>query len=493
MSLADLERYRDVIDDWGAFTDAVERPEPTTLRVNRLRTTLAAVREELEREGFRVEEVAGQPFMLRVLDGPRSVSDTWGHWAGHFYIQQASTALAVSLLEPRPGEKVLDMCSAPGGKTTHIAEMMEGQGEVVAGEVNDGRIRALLGNVYRLGIPNVMVVRADGRTLPEEALFHRVLVDVPCSAQGTIRKKGGRLPSRSRRFMKQVTRAQEKLLRRAVQVTAPGGVILYVTCTFGPEENEAVVSRVLADAPVRVEPLEPGVPHAPGVTSFGDVAFDPALEGAVRIYPHHLDSGGLFICRLRKEGVPVEEGLPGPLTGWAPVPESWDDDDAPAAAQAHEPERTVVQRTLDLLHDHYGVDAHVFEGMRWLERGANLWLHGLREWPLESWRTGGHWRMVAMGLRAVDLSGDGPPRPTNDLLQWLDSAITRNRLELDREGWRDLLDGRDVRVPGVERGHLALCLDGHVVGWGFVRDHRLQHHVPRGRSKWLRSVVVPVE
>jgi NOL1/NOP2/fmu family ribosome biogenesis protein len=100
--------------------------------------------------------------------------------------------------------------------------------------------------------------------------------------------------------------------------------------------------------------------------------------------------------------------------------------------------------------------------------------------------------MVAMGLRAVDLSGDGPPRPTNDLLQWLDSAISRNRLELDREGWRDLLDGRDVRVSGVERGHLALCLDGHVVGWGFVRDHRLQHHVPRGRSKWLRNVVVPV-
>jgi NOL1/NOP2/sun family putative RNA methylase len=491
VSLTDLEPYRELIDDWNAFTEAVARPEPTTLRVNRLRTSVDAVREALHAEGFGVEELSGQPGMLRVLDGPRSVSDTWGHWAGHFYIQQASTALAVQLLAPRPGEKILDMCAAPGGKTTHLAEAMEGRGEIVATEVNDGRIRALLGNIYRLGLPNILVVRADGRTLPDEALFHRVLVDVPCSAQGTIRKKGGRVPSRSRRFMKQVTRAQEKLLRRAIDVTAPGGVVLYVTCTFGPEENEAVVSRVLADAPVSVEALDPPVPHAPGVTSFGEVSYDPRLAGAVRIYPHHLDSGGLFICRLRKEGTPVEDALPGPLTGWAPVPEAWDDDDPSAAAPAHRPERSVVRRTLSLLDEHYGVDATHFRGMRWLERGSNLWLHGLREWPLDAWSAGKHWRMVAMGLRAVDTGGDGPPRPTNDLLQWLDGAITRSRLELDRAGWRDLLDGREVRVPDVERGHLALCLDGHVVGWGFVRAHRLQHHVPRGRSKWLRNVVVP--
>lgn len=530
--LSMIEPYRDLIDDWDAFVEAVRRPEPQTLRVNRLRTTVEAVQEELEAEGFELEGLEGQPFMLRVVDGPRSVSDTWGHWAGDFYIQQAATAVAVGLLEPQPGEHILDMCSAPGGKTTHLAEAMDGRGTVIAGEVNDSRIRALLGNLYRLGITNVGVVQADGRTLPTGALFDRVLVDVPCSAQGTIRKKRGKLPPRSKRFMKQVTKSQEHLLRRAIDLTKPGGVILYVTCTFGPEENEAVVSRVLADAPVELEPLDPPVRHARGVTSFDDEAYDPRLKGAVRLYPHHLDSGGLFICRLRKAGGPdtnstadrpdgsalpdasvqpdqsAQPDLPG-LPGWSRVPIVWDPEvdgvgagrsGSAGAGHATQPSTlsaaevdALVAEVRDILRDHYGVDETAFEGMSWLHRGENLWLHGCEEWPFDAWDPGGHWRLVALGLRAIDLRGDGPPRPTNDLLQWLDRAITKNRIDLDAQGWRDLLDGRDVQIDAIERGHVALGFDGHIAGWGFVRDHRLQHHIPRGRAKWLRNVVAESE
>lgn len=486
--LAMIERYRELIDDWQAFTEAVARPEPQTLRVNRLRKTVAEVQSALEAEGFEVEPLDGQPWMLRVVDGPRSVSDTWGHWAGDFYIQQASTAVAVGLLDPQPGERILDMCSAPGGKTTHLAEAMNGQGTVVAGEVNDSRIRALLGNIYRLGIANIGVVQGDGRTLPDGALFDRVLVDVPCSAQGTIRKKRGKLPPRSGRFMKQITRSQEALLRRAIDLTRPGGVILYVTCTFGPEENEAVVSRVLADAPVELERIEPPVRHARGVTEFGDERYDPRLEGAVRLYPHHLDSGGLFICRLVRTGDDAS-ALEAPRAGWTPVPSEFD----PELEGTSTPNRPSVDEIADsalgVLEQHYGVSPETFAGMHWLRRGDNLWLHACDDWPFDTWSSGGHWRLVALGLRAFDLGGDGPPRPTNDLLQWLDTAITRHRLELDPSTWRDLLDGREVRLDDLERGHVALALHGHVAGWGFVRDHRLQHHIPRGRSKWLRNVV----
>lgn len=478
--MTSLEAYRELVDDWDAFTAALERPEPTTLRVNRLRTDVATVGTALEAEGFRVEAVDGQPWFLRVLDGPRNVSDTFGHWAGWFYIQQASTGVAADLLGARPGERILDLCSAPGGKTLHLAETMEGRGTIVAAEVNEGRIRALLGNVYRLGTPNVMVVSGDGRDFPAGATFDRVLVDVPCSAQGTLRKKGGTLPSRSRGFMKKVTRAQERLLRRAIDVTRPGGVVMYVTCTFGPEENEAVVSRVLADAPVDVEPLDLAVPHAPGVSEWQGENFDPRVTGAARIYPHHLDSGGLFLCRLRKRGE-------APLEGWSAVPPVYpgDADTPPAAAD--------VEATLALLESHYGVDSDAFAGHGWMRRGTNLWLHALDRWPVDAWEPGGHWRMVALGLRAIDLSGDGPPRPTNDLLQWLDHRVVRHRLDLPARVWRDLLDGRMVEVPGVERGHRALALaspsGSHVVGWGFVRDGRLLQHIPKGRRKWLRNVV----
>ncbi len=491
-----LERYRPVIDDWSAFLAAAERPEPTTLRVNRLRTTSEAVVESLAARGFRLEPLDGQPDFLRVVDAPWNVSDTFEHWAGLIYIQQATTGIAAPLLGVRPGERVLDLCAAPGGKTTHLAELMEGRGPLVAAEVNEGRIRALLGNLYRLGHTNVMVVAGDGRTFPTEARFDRVMVDVPCSALGTVRKKGGRLPSRSRRFMKQVTRAQERLLGRAIDVTRPGGTILYVTCTFGPEENEAIVSRVLAERgdEVDVEWLDPGVPHARGVTSFEGAAYDPRLEGAVRLYPHHLDSGGLFLCRLVRRGEAPGEGAgEGPNEGpdegdsrsahdgWRPVPDVFPGDDPEGARQD-------VAAARAILEDAWGVSPDAFADRRWMRRGSNLWLHGCPSWPVEDWTPGGHWRLVALGLRAMDLGGDGPPRATNDLLQWLDDAVTRRRIVLDRTTWLSLLDGREVR-PDAPEGYAALVFEGHVVAWGFVRDGRLQHHVPRGRSKWLRSLV----
>jgi NOL1/NOP2/sun family putative RNA methylase len=477
-----MEPYRPLIDDWPAFLAATARPEPTTLRVNRLRTTVGEVAESLIRQGFQVERLEGQPAFLRVVEAPRNVSDTFEHWAGLVYIQQASTGIAAPLLGARPGERVLDLCAAPGGKTTHLAELMEGRGPLVAAEVNEGRIRALLGNIYRLGHTNVMVVAADGRSLPTEARFHRVLVDVPCSALGTLRRKGGRLPSRSRRFMKQVTRAQEKLLRRAIDLTLPGGTILYVTCTFGPEENESVVSRVLSDTSVDVDALDPGVPHSPGVTSFEGEDYDPRLERAIRLYPHHLDSGGLFLCRLRKRGEPADD----PGTGWRPVPDVFPGDDPDGA-------RRDVEAASAILQEAWGVDPRALREKRWLRRGSNLWLHGCPSWPIEDWSEGRHWRLVALGLRAMDLGGDGPPRATNDLLQWLDSAVTRRRIELDRNAWRALLEGREVRCDGAQQGYAALVFEGHVVGWGFNRDGRLQHHIPRGRTKWLKSVVATSE
>src|SRR5665811_2359827 len=143
------------------------------------------------------------------------------------------------------------------------------RGTLVASDVSEGRIRGLLGNVYRLGHPNIMVVSADGRDFPEEAHFDRVLVDAPCSGEGTLRRSGGQPPNQSASFVDYVTRIQEALLRKAIRITRPGGTILYVTCTFAPEENGAGVSPLPQDAPGEMVPLSLPVPHAPGLTRFG--------------------------------------------------------------------------------------------------------------------------------------------------------------------------------------------------------------------------------
>jgi NOL1/NOP2/sun family putative RNA methylase len=502
-----LESYRAFIDDWDAFQEAVARPEPTTLRTNVLRISRDELAGRLTRQGFSVSELPHQPAFLRVDDGPFPVSDTLEHWAGLFYMQQSVTGWAAPLLDPRPGDRVLDLCAAPGGKTTHLAELLAGEGSLVCADVNETRIRALLGNIYRLGHTGVITVAGDGRRFPEEALFDRIMVDVPCSSEGTLRKRGGTIPGHSDKWSRQVTRAQEKLLRKAVQLVRPGGTLLYVTCTFGPEENEGILTRVLADTPLEVERLDLPVPHARGLTRHGGESFDPRLEGAVRFYPHHLDSGGLFICRLRRSEAEDAGGGSGDgLPGWRPVPGHFPEPDealeggegagseGPGSGGAGDAKGpgdggdTLVAAGLAFLEQEFGVDPAALAGAGWMRRGTNIWLHTVDDWPVEDWSAGDHWRSVATGLRAFDLSGNGPPRPTNDLLCWLDDRLATGRVELSAEEWLRLLEEREIPGEGKD-GLVALCHDGVVLARGFQRGGLLRHEVPKGRLRWLRSVM----
>jgi len=476
----DLDRYRSVIPGWADFLEAASRPEPTVFRVRTGRASPSAVRARLEDQGYRLRPLDGMAAFFQVEEGPRPVSFTLEHWAGLLYVQQASTGVAAPALAPEPGERVLDLCAAPGGKTTHAADLMEDSGTLVAADVSEGRIRGLLGNVYRLGHPNIMVVSADGRDVPEEARFDRVLVDAPCSGEGTLRRRGGQPPDQSRRFVDYVTRVQEALLRKAIRITRPGGTILYVTCTFAPEENEAVVSRVLQDAPVALEPLSLTVPHAPGLHRFGDLRFDPRLEGAARIYPHHLDSGGLFLARLRK----LDDGTPSDVGAWGPVPPVFPDDGmAPREAEA------LVAQGLDSLQGHFDVDPSTFHGLSWLARGGRLWLHGLTEWPVAGWTPTEEWRVVSTGFRAMEFDTQGRPRPTNDVLQWLGGRVRARRVELDDTQLLHLLKGEPLPWDDPLEGLQALFHRGVVAGRGVPTPDGLRSEVSKAQARDLRAIL----
>ncbi len=494
-----LERYRPIVPGWADFVAAAARPEPTVLRVRAGRVSPAALRERLEGQGFRLRDIGGMPGFLEVEAGPRPVALTLEHWLGLFYVQQASTGVAAPLLGARPGERVLDLCAAPGGKTTHLADLMLDRGCLVAADVSESRIRGLLGNVYRLGHPNLFVVAGDGRAFPEEAAFDRVLVDAPCSGEGTLRRRRGRPPHQSASFRGYVTRVQEDLLRKAVRLTRPDGTILYVTCTFAPEENEAIVDRVLRDEPVELEPLALPVPHARGLTAFEGLRFDPRLEGAVRIYPHHLDSGGLFLARLRRRegqatrgagtaaGGPAEgspAGASGAGDAWRPVPLVFPGDALDAAAA-----EDLAVRALAGLEERFGIGAENLEGMHPLVRGGRLWLHALEEWPLEGWAEGA-WRPISAGFRAVEIDSRGRPRPTNDLLRWAGAAVRRGVLDVDEDALLRLL-GRETLPLSDDagRGPVALRFRGEVVGRGMATAAGLRSEVPGARASDLESAV----
>jgi NOL1/NOP2/sun family putative RNA methylase len=485
-----FERYRKIIPDFGRFLDSASRPEPTTIRVSSGRIEPDALAERMARQGFVLRQIPDQAGFLLVERAPKPVALTLEHWLGLFYVQRASTGLAAPALAPAPGERVLDLCAAPGGKTTHLADLMGDRGPLVAVDSNVGRMRALAGNVYRTGHTNVLMVTADGRELPGGAWFDRVLVDAPCSAEGTVREGRGRVRPRREGYETYVTALQEGLLRRAIELTRPGGTILYSTCTFAPEENEAVVDAVLADTPVDVIPLCLPVPTSPGLTEFEGRRFDPRLVRTARIYPHHIDSGGLFLALLRRAESsedPAATSASFHDAGWTPIPRA----DAPDGA--HGPLDSEAESKVDsirqTLREVWRVEPSALEGVRWMLRNDRMWAHGCSEWPFDAWAGRGAWDSVAVGLRAFSFDSGGLPRPSNDLLRRLGEPLTGRRVELSLESWRTLLSGVPVEVKGVTDGYVALQLDGQTVGRGFARSGRVRHEIPRVHARSLATIL----
>jgi 16S rRNA C967 or C1407 C5-methylase (RsmB/RsmF family) len=502
MSEASLDRYRPLFapEEWQTFLQALQRPEPRTLRVRTARIGVEALKDRLEAQGFLLDPVAGLPSLLRITREPFPVSETLEHWLGLFYIQQAATALAAPLLDPQPGEGILDLCAAPGGKTTHLAELMQDQGCLVAVDSAERRVQALAGNVARLGHPSVITVVADALTLPESALFHRVLVDVPCSGEGRWRREEEPKEA-SRGDLRRLPSLQEALLRKAIRLTAPGGRILYVTCTLAPEENEGVVDRVLrfpeegpgGSPPVRLLPLDPPVPHAPGVTHFEEAIYSPLVAGCCRIYPHHLDSGGLFMALLEREpdpSRPLPEGAEA-LPGWT-APRGGLPGSRPTPSEA-----SLDPVEGEKLLEGLGVDPSVLQGMHWLQRGDALRIHAFSAWPLETWQEARRPpRILSAGLRALVSDRRYGLRPASDLLRWLEGRGVRlPGIELSAEEWIRLLDGSEVNLPEAgypgtpKDGSLLLTLDGHGLARGRVRAGRLIHELPPPRARWLRNTL----
>jgi 16S rRNA C967 or C1407 C5-methylase (RsmB/RsmF family) len=426
----------------------------------------------LERQGFRLRPLAGLPAFYQVEAEPFPVSLTLEHWDGLLYVQQASTGTAAGALGVRPGERVLDLCAAPGGKTSHIAELLGDGGCLVAAEVDERRLRGLLGNLYRLLHTGVFVVAADGRDFPEGALFDRVLVDAPCSGEGTLRRRAGEAPNQSRAFIERVSRVQRALLAKAVRVTRPGGTILYATCTFAPEENEAVVSDVLAGGGVDLEPLRLGVPHAPGLTAFEGARYDPRLAGAARIYPHHLDSGGLFLAKLTRV-----DGAVSTPDGWSGVPAAFPDGEL-----SDDGGRALVGGALAALSVRYGPSPAELDALQWMVRGGRVWVHTAESWPLPSWSPG-TWRPVALGIRSIEFDSGGRSRPTNDLLRLLGQRVRGARLELTAGRLAALLaGGPEAADPAHALGPVALSFEGSVVGRGAYTREGLASEIPRARA-----------
>ncbi len=310
-----LGRYRDLVDDWDAFVAALCCPLPTCIWANPTRISVNGLSELLTAQGLDPQPVSDLPNALRLAPTLKA-GRHWWYCVGLAHAQEEVSQLPVALMDLTPGQKVLDMCAAPGGKTAQIAFALGNRGTLIANDISFARIKALQGNLDRLGVLNVTTTCFDAANWPTTGgQFDRILVDAPCSGEGTLRRNPSLLQRLHRSPSTPLGPRQRALLRKAVQRCRPGGRILYSTCTFAPEENELVVADILAEFPgvIRSLPLSlPSLATTPGITEWEGRKLAPELAHCLRFWPHHNDTGGFFIAVLEKDSSPDVEPEPQP-------------------------------------------------------------------------------------------------------------------------------------------------------------------------------------
>ena len=411
-------------DEYEDFLRSLERPRAVALRFNPLKgdaPELPFVRQPVpwEPRGFYYDPAARPG--LHVY-----------HEAGVYYLQEASAMAPVALLDPQPGERVCDLCSAPGGKTTQIAGRMLGKGFLLCNEWSPKRAKILSQNIERMGVANALVTNEDTSVLAKRfaGSFDKVLIDAPCSGEGMFRKEEAAVTDWSVETVQMCARRQAEILHNGAQLVRPGGRLVYSTCTFAPEEDELAVAEFLESHP----DFEPEVIETP--------FFVPGENGSHRLWPHKLLGEGHFAAVLRKKG---DESAEFTSISGSKLPKEW------------------VQFAKDLRIE--------------LPAGQPVMFGDTLYWAPEGTPDISRLRVLRAGLELGTVK-KGRFEPAHALALWLHSCANVQNYDADSAEMTKYIHG-DV-VPSVIRGWCLVTAGGYSIGWGKGDGTVLKNHYPKG-------------
>lgn len=302
-----LDSMKEILgEDYEAFLTGIDGQRQYGLRVNTLKMNL----EEFERIApFHLKKVPwiSNGYFYNAEDVPAKHPF---YSAGLYYLQEPSAMTPASRLKVQPGERVLDLCAAPGGKATELGAALQGEGLLVANDINTARAKALLRNLELFGISNSFVTNEPPHVLAERfpEFFHKIMVDAPCSGEGMFRKNPAVVDSWKEKGPEYFSKLQREIIVQAADMLLPGGMMFYSTCTFSPLENEKTITHLLKERPdMEVVPMEDYENFAEGLTSYKDEAFDESCKLCRRIWPHKMSGEGHFMALLHKKSGAEQE------------------------------------------------------------------------------------------------------------------------------------------------------------------------------------------
>lgn len=293
-----FERLRK-IDGSKELFEFLEKPLRKSVRINTLKASVESVVERLSRERFLEEKIPWCDFGYYVSSD--EFSRIPEHQLGVIFPQSSVSMIPPLVMELERGMKVLDLCAAPGAKTTEIAQIMENEGCIVANDVKNDRLNILISNLQKCGVLIAKVTMMDGRKFARfENRFDAVLVDAPCSNLGMIRRNYSYARLWSLKMSLDLSRLQRELIFAGYKALKPGGVLVYSTCTLEPMENEAVVDYLLRNTEAEIEEIKLPLKYIPGFREFEGFEFLGEVRKCIRIHPQLNDSEGFFVAKLIK-------------------------------------------------------------------------------------------------------------------------------------------------------------------------------------------------
>jgi len=295
-----FDDYRTIIPEFELFSEILHNPLPIHIRINTLKTDPAWLIDWLEEKGVHLERVFREDDTLCLAPGLTSPGNLMAYYLGYIHPQALTSCLASIVLSPEKNSYVLEMCAAPGGKTSHLAQLMNNTGLIVANELYPSRHIPLGHTLERLGVLNTIITGYQAQEFPLKQRFDYILADVPCSGEGGFRKIKERSIYKEASEKQKLPDLQKKIILRGFDLLKEEGEMLYSTCTYNPEENESVVSFLLQNRDAVLLPLNAGFYSETGILEWRDEKYDTELQKTARFYPHRINSVGFFMARIGK-------------------------------------------------------------------------------------------------------------------------------------------------------------------------------------------------
>lgn len=382
------------------------------------------------------------------------------HAAGAYYLQEASAMAPVSALDVAPGLRVLDLCAAPGGKSTQIGALLGGHGVLVANETVPSRARILSQNIERMGIPNAVVTCMPADRLADSwgAWFDRVLVDAPCSGEGMFRREPHARAEWTPQSPQGCARRQREILCAAARLVRPGGILVYSTCTFNTTENEAVLEAFCNEHPEF---------HAEEFSLHG---VGDSRDGMIRLWPHLVQGEGHFVAKLRREGDATgdEKG-----DGIEPPSPRVSSRRADGKKESTAPVVSGIAEAESLLDDLLLRPGESAWPGRWHAQGEIVWIPPAQSPDLDKIR------VLRNGLAVAQRKGQGYSPAHALAMAYPPSAFSRS-VSLDDEQAARFLRGEALPLPSGAAGWTCVSYKGLSLGWGKQTQGILKNHLPKG-------------